>query len=180
MVFNLDRYDEPGSHMVSLYDSLAKQKKSRRKDGGNADGVNTSMAIQWPGTTNTDENAGGAHGTKRLTEGPFVFYFDSTGSEAPVEIKTLIHRIQNQGRQMIPRINIKSYNNNGQDHQKSNTECGMYSLFFLITMLTGNLEKDKSTKVLDFDEKIKLFRNANIPDKYVEMYRHTYFNTPVH
>jgi hypothetical protein len=139
------------------------------------------MAIQWPGTTNTDENAGGAHGTKRLTEGPFVFYFDSTGSEAPTEIKTLIHRIQNQGKQMIPRINIKSYNNNGQDHQKSNTECGMYSLFFLITMLTGKMEdKELPTGELElgFNDKIVLFRDAIIPDKYVEIYRHKYFNRP--
>lgn len=186
MVFNLDRYDEPGSHWVSLYVSLAKQKKSRRRDGGNADGVNTdgentSMAIQWPGTTNTNKNIGGAQRSKRLTEGPFVFYFDSTGREAPVEIKTLIHRIQNQGRQMAPRMNIKSYNNNGQDHQKSNTECGMYSLFFLITMLTGKMEdKELPTGELElsFNDKIVLFRDAIIPDKYVEIYRHKYFNRP--
>ena len=45
-------------------------------------------------------------------------------------------------------------------------------------MLTGKLNEDETEKKLDFNEKIKLFRDAIIPDKYVEMYRHKYFNTP--
>jgi hypothetical protein len=93
----------------------------------------------------------------------------------------LIQRIEEQCEQLKPPIKIKSYNNNGKDHQKSNTECGMYSLFFIITILTNKME-DKETPngelELGFDEKIALFRDAIIPDKYVEIYRHKYFNKP--
>jgi hypothetical protein len=184
MVFNLDRYDEPGSHWVSLYVSLVKQGKWRKIRGGNVDDV----AIQWPNTMslnaslNENENIGGAK-RKPHTEidGPFVFYFDSTGRESPPEIKTLIKNIQYQAEHLHSPIHLKLYNNNGQDHQKSNTECGMYSLFFIITMLTGKMEdteKSDGELELDFNGKIVLFRDAIIPDKYVEIYRHKYFNKP--
>ena len=163
VVFNLDRYDEPGSHWVSLYLSLGEPKNM---DGGSS----TKVDIAWP------KDSSGGKKQKTYAPTPFVFYFDSTGRPAPKEIKSLIERIQTQGKELIPSMEIVSYNNNGQDHQKSNTECGMYSLFFLITMLTGKVED--IDKPLDFNEKLKLFRDAIIPDKYVEMYRHKYFNTP--
>jgi hypothetical protein len=48
-------------------------------------------------------------------------------------------------------------------------------------MLTNKLE-DKAMPngelELGFNEKITLFRDATIPDKYVELYRHKYFNKP--
>ena len=155
MVFNLDRYDEPGSHWVSLYLSLGEPKKPKSR----------TRYLEDPHTSDKYH--------------PFVFYFDSTGREAPPEIKTLIKRIQDQGRALHPALDIKEYNNNGHDHQKSNTECGMYSLFFLITMLTGKMEDvDAGYLELGFRDKITLFRDAVIPDKYVELYRHKYFNTP--
>jgi hypothetical protein len=171
MVFNLDRYDEPGSHWVSLYVSLGERGKLKKTSGGTPP-----ISIQWPNAY-TNENIGGAN----EVEGPFVFYFDSTGREAPPEIKALIKRIEDQCDQLTSPIEIKSYNNNGQDHQKSNTECGMYSLFFIITMLTNEMEdKDEPNGELKlgFNEKIVLFRDAIIPDKYVEIYRHKYFNKP--
>lgn len=137
MIFNLDRYDEPGSHWVSLFIDLE------------------------------DKN-------------PYVFYFDSTGRQAPTEIDVLINRIQTQGKELrspFGPLEIKSYNNNGNDHQKSNTECGMYSLFFIITMLTGEMEQESDKTVeLSREDKLVLFRDATIPDKYVELYRHKYFN----
>lgn len=184
MVFNLDRYDEPGSHWVSLYVSLGKQGKSLKPGGGS----NNDVAIQWPNgmslnaSVNENENTGGAKRKSHTEiEGPFVFYFDSTGREAPPEIKTLIKDIQYQAEHLQSPIHLKMYNNNGQDHQKSNTECGMYSLFFIITMLTGKMEYTEKLDrelVLKFNEKIVLFRDAIIPDKYVEIYRHKYFNKP--
>jgi hypothetical protein len=171
MVFNLDRYDEPGSHWVSLYVSLGTQGKLKKTNGGTPN-----ISIQWPNVS-TNENKGGAN----EVEGPFIFYFDSTGREAPPEIKALIERIEDQCEQFKPPIKITSYNNNGQDHQKSNTECGMYSLFFIITMLTNEMDDKEAPNgelILGFNEKIVLFRDAIIPDKYVEIYRHKYFNKP--
>jgi hypothetical protein len=156
MVFNLDRYDEPGSHWVSLYLSLGEPKTTKRR-------------------TRHFEDSGHMQNNSH----PFIFYFDSTGREAPPEIKTLIDRIQVQARELHPALNVIEYNNNRHDHQKSNTECGMYSLFFLITMLTGKMEDvDAGYLELGFNDKITLFRDAVIPDEYVELYRHKYFNTP--
>jgi hypothetical protein len=184
MVFNLDRYDEPGSHWVSLYLSLGEHKPSISKNMGGKNtanpNTNTNISIQWP-TSDQNNSSGGKTQHKAEKEGAFVFYFDSTGRSAPAEIKKLIDRIQEQGKSLQRPIDIKSYNNNGQDHQKSNTECGMYSLFFLITMLTGKIEDSTGTNkllLLDFNTKMTLFRDAIIPDKYVEIYRHKYFNQP--
>lgn len=176
MVFNLDRYDEPGSHWVSLYVSLGERGKLKKTKttGGTSD-----VSIQW--APSFDDPIGGSKKHKKEVEGPFIFYFDSTGREAPAEIKALIERIVKQCNAMTSKINIKSYNNNGRDHQKSNTECGMYSLFFIITMLTNKLEDKEMPNgelELGFNEKIALFRDATIPDKYVELYRHKYFNKP--
>jgi len=141
IVFNLDRYDEPGSHWVSLYINLGEPE-------------------------------------------PFVFYFDSTGRKYPDEIRVFIERIIDQGAKLSPPLKINKYSNFGKDHQKSNTECGMYSLFFLITMLTGKIydtidESDNKQVDLDFQSKLTLFKDAVIPDKYVELYRNKYFNDPV-
>uniref|UniRef100_A0A6C0K0I2 Ubiquitin-like protease family profile domain-containing protein n=1 Tax=viral metagenome TaxID=1070528 RepID=A0A6C0K0I2_9ZZZZ len=171
IVFNLDKYDEPGSHWVSLYVSLGTQDKLKKNTGGKSN-----VSSEIPGSYANKED-----GPSDVEEGPFLFYFDSTGKEAPLEIKALIKRIEDQCKQLSPPIKIQSYNNNGQDHQKSNTECGMYSLFFIITMLTNEMDDKEAPNgelKLDFDKKITLFRNATIPDKYVEIYRHKYFNKP--
>jgi hypothetical protein len=49
----------------------------------------------------------------------------------------------------------------------------MYSLFFIITMLTGIVEE---TTKLSLAKKIKLFKGGKIPDEYIEQYRNVYFN----
>jgi hypothetical protein len=101
---------------------------------------------------------------------PFVFYFDSVGNSVPSEINRLMNTIIAQGKKNGIKIK-KIVNQHG--HQKSNTECGMYSLFFNITMLTGDsgFEQNMATKA-----KIELFTKENVPDKYVEFYRNKYFN----
>jgi hypothetical protein len=101
---------------------------------------------------------------------PFVFYFDSVGNNVPREINQLMNTIITQGKKNGIKIK-KVVNHHG--HQKSNTECGMYSLFFNITMLTGDsgFEQNMAAK-----EKIDLFTKENVPDKYVEFYRNKYFN----
>lgn len=104
----------------------------------------------------------------------FVYYFDSAANPVPEEIKTLIKRLQKQARELTPSpIRLKYYTNVPKNHQRTSTECGMYSLFFIITMLTGEIEFDKS---LTLPEKLTLFSKVQIPDKYVEKYREKYFN----
>jgi hypothetical protein len=129
IVFNLDTYDEPGSHWVALFADLNPSR-------------------------------------------PYIFYFNSTGASIPTEIKKLVTRMKKQYGNTKPRIKLLS--NVGTSHQKGNTECGMYCLFFIITMLTGDSGFEQN---MSLDEKIMLFKNAKIPDKYVEYYRNEYFNS---
>ena len=103
---------------------------------------------------------------------PFIFYFNSTSEKMPPEVEHFITRMKTQW------LNYKNeelsvFQNLNVEHQNSNTECGMYSLFFVITCLTRKVnEKKLSTKDL-----VNLFAGKHrIPDKYVEKYRGIYFN----
>ena len=103
-----------------------------------------------------------------------IYYFDSAANPVPDQIHKLVDRLIQQGKELKPRpLNLKYYTNVPKTHQNSSSECGMYSLFFIITMLTGETEFDKS---LTLQKKLDLFTNVKIPDKYVEKYRERYFN----
>lgn len=91
---------------------------------------------------------------------PYIFYFDSTGDPIINEVKALVERITGQAKNLG--INLKFYQNSFK-HQKLNTECGMYSLFFIIQQLTEN-------------KSIKSFLNERISDKEMEQFRQIYFN----
>jgi Ulp1 protease family, C-terminal catalytic domain len=101
----------------------------------------------------------------------FLFFFDSAGSRCPKPIYTLVKRIKEQALAMGHKYRF--YQNYPKTHQYSNTECGVYSLFFTITMLTN---KTAFNPHLTLGDKLKLFQTHRIPDKYIERYRHVYFN----
>jgi hypothetical protein len=92
-----------------------------------------------------------------------IFFFDSVGDKASPEIMKLVSRIQEQGRQMVPKMNFKFDQNYPVEHQYGNTECGIYSLFFIIHML-----EDKLTE--------HYFKTHILKDKYIEKFRKIYFN----
>jgi hypothetical protein len=102
----------------------------------------------------------------------FLFYFDSAGGEMPPEVTRLIARVQSQAKEL--RFHFKEYANGSHDHQKGNTECGMYSLFFIVTMLTG--KHTPTSKKMPLGKILDLFLHGNIPDKTMEDYRDEYFN----
>ena len=66
-----------------------------------------------------------------------------------------------------------AFYNNKIEHQKGNSECGMYSLYFIVTML---MEKTNTQKLKNRREKIDYFSNKRIPDDVVFEYREKYFN----
>jgi len=103
----------------------------------------------------------------------FIFYFDSAANKTPVEMVRLVNRIKEQGKQLKKPIYFKYYENYPLEHQMGNTECGMYSLFFTITMITG---KTDDVKFNNKQEKIDFFKKHRIPDIYVEKLRSLYFN----
>lgn len=102
----------------------------------------------------------------------FLFYFDSAGGKMPGEVRTLIDRVQTQAKELG--FHFKEYANKSHTHQRGNTECGMYSLFFIITMLTG--EHTPTSKHMSLKQILHLFLHGHVSDKTMEKYRDEYFN----
>ena len=90
-----------------------------------------------------------------------IFFFDSNGDKIPKEIMRLVNRIKRQGKAL--NIQFSFDQNHPKEHQKKNSECGMYSLYFIIQMLKG--EKDA-----------KFFKKQTIKDTDMETLRDVYFN----
>jgi hypothetical protein len=128
---------------------------------------------------NLDESwEDGSHWVSMYIDIPekFIFFFDSGGaSNTPPEITALVKRIQTQGMKLVPKLDFQYYSNTQNQHQKGTTECGMYSIFFVITMLTGKTPF-YGDKVLSMKERIDLFLEKKIPDEVVFDYRDLYFN----
>jgi len=106
-------------------------------------------------------------------EDKFLFFFDSAGDKIPNEIRRLVDRIQEQAMKIFAK-KLDYFDNYGIEHQMGNTECGMYSLYFIITMLTGEIEEKGFS---NYKEKIDFFMKKRIPDQYVSKYRKIYFNS---
>lgn len=89
---------------------------------------------------------------------PGIYFFDSTGEDPPEEIETLINKIIEQGEK--ENINFVYFENDIK-HQRGGTECGMYSLHFIINMLNG----------INFKKYVNEYKN----DKFMEKFRKIYF-----
>ena len=92
-----------------------------------------------------------------------IFFFDSTGDKAPKEVEDFINKIKQQGLSLTPKIKFVSDSNQDVEHQYGNTECGVYSLFFIVHML-----EDKLTE--------HYLKTHILKDEYIEKFRHVYFN----
>jgi hypothetical protein len=106
------------------------------------------------------------------TKARTIVFFDSVGSAIPAKIKSFVDKVINQSKirgTPYKFVDIKT------EHQKSNTECGMYSLFFIITMLTGVGENNEQLKSMK--RRIDYFkRKGAIQDKTMIFLRDRYFN----
>ena len=101
---------------------------------------------------NTDEHdEDGSHWVSLFVdlERKFIFYFDSANQSMPTEVRVLIDRIKAQ-------TPLKEYTQTAQ-HQRGESECGMYVLFFLISMLKGRTPKYFTTHVIT-DAEVSKFR----------------------
>jgi len=107
------------------------------------------------------------------TDDEFMFYMDSAGSKVRKQIKAFADRITEQGLAMNPPIKLHYYENCPLEHQMGSTECGMFCLYFIITMLSGKAEHKTFSNYVD---KIKFFKDKRIPDSYVFKFRKIYFN----
>jgi hypothetical protein len=93
------------------------------------------------------------------------FYFDSVGDDIAKETKNLYNMLNKQSLKYFSK-SMKFIDTNGFEHQKSNTECGMYCLYVLINLLENNIT-------------IKSLQSKRISDNNVEKFRNIYFNTPL-
>ena len=88
-----------------------------------------------------------------------IYYFDSNADEAPKQVKKLIKNITKQGEKLgitfTERVNTTR-------HQYQDSECGMYSMYFIIQMLKG--------KTFDY------FLRNRISDQTMNKLRKEYFN----
>ena len=91
----------------------------------------------------------------------YIFFFDSTGDRPQKEIREFIETVTQQGRAMG--IRFKHFINRKQ-HQKSNTECGMYALFMLVNLIEGTRTAEE------------FMRGDRVPDSQMLEFRKEYFN----
>ena len=89
-----------------------------------------------------------------------IYYFDSYGEEIPSQIDKFSDNVIKQANS-IGRNNFKKHISKKR-HQFSESECGMYSLYFLIQMLKGTT--------------FKKFTSKRIKDSYMMKLRKIYFN----
>lgn len=92
---------------------------------------------------------------------PYIFFFDSNGDKPPDEVKELCDRIIDQCSGLGIDLNYEE--NHPFRHQKSDSECGMYSLFLIIKLLTKELEYNH-------------FKKNRVTDKDVENLRSIWFD----
>jgi hypothetical protein len=84
-----------------------------------------------------------------------VYYFDSYGMSPPNQVARFMRYLTLQE----PKLKLES---NGRRFQYSNTECGMYSMYFIIRMIAG--------------ESFKKFCKNPISDKWMLQYRSVLFD----
>jgi len=111
-------------------------------------------------------NQSGSHWVSMFIdiEHSFIFYFDSAANKTPKEITAFVEKVQEQASQQGS--HFEYYENYPNNHQRTNTECGMYSLYFIVTML------DKK----NLKRKIRLFKEKKISDQHMRNLRSVYFN----
>lgn len=130
---------------------------------------------QWGMIFNLDKmSQGGSHWVSLFMDfqekPPVAFYFDSAttyGSRIPAQIKKLI----DMQKRKWPNLQVM---NNSKQHQRSNTECGVYSLFFIITMLTRQIPY-LHTEPMPKQDIYDLFLHGHVPDSFIEQYRQIFF-----
>ena len=79
-----------------------------------------------------------------------IYYFDSTGYSEPAEVTNLMNKLKNQAKDKLNKdvelhVNVKR-------HQYKNTECGVYSVNFILNLLKGKKYEDIIENVITDDE----------------------------
>lgn len=126
---------------------------------------------------------GGSHWVAMFVDlkDDFAFFFNSTGEKIPKRIHQFATTVINQGKELVPPKNITFHENTNTEHQKSNTECGMYCLYFIITMLIRKKEigDDINVPEMNKEQLFDLFqgKTGRLPDEKMLEKRDEYFSS---
>jgi hypothetical protein len=93
-----------------------------------------------------------------------IFFFDSAGDKAPKQVMKFVKMVTDQGKKLEEPIDFKFDQNYPVEHQYKNTECGVYSIYFIIHML-----EDKITG--------HYLKTHKLKDEYIQQFRKIYYNT---
>jgi hypothetical protein len=91
-----------------------------------------------------------------------IYFFDSAGTIPPPQVERFMSKVRNDAKEINMHVDI--YINQVQ-HQMANGECGMYSLYFIISLLQQ-------------DHDFEYFQNHRVPDEEMTRYRLKYYNDP--
>ena len=92
-----------------------------------------------------------------------IFFFDSAGEPVPNQISKFANTVIEQGKKLQQPILFKFDQNYPVEHQYGNTECGIYSIFFITHMLEDKINGH-------------YLKTHILKDKYMEKFRKVYFN----
>ena len=109
---------------------------------------------------------GGSHWVSLFinTRKKIIFYFDSAGEKIPQRIMKFVKTVTAQGKALG--VDFKFDQNYPVEHQYQNTECGIYSIFFIAHMLED--------KINEYYLKTHILK-----DKYMSKFRKIYFNESI-
>ena len=85
-----------------------------------------------------------------------IGYFDSYGYSAPKEVVELMEKLKKQCNELKQRVVLKF---NTTRHQRKNSECGVYSINFIVKMLEGHEFDTICRNVID-DDTMNSYRDS--------------------
>ncbi len=92
-----------------------------------------------------------------------IYYYDSNGIHAPKRIQAFLNKVKEQGKHKEVGIKFK-IEQNSKEHQLRDGECGMFTMYFIISML----------KKQSFKQFRKKFKGGG--DQYMNQLRNVLFN----
>ena len=93
-----------------------------------------------------------------------MYFFDSVGDKAPSNVKKFCNGLKEKSNNLKD-VEFVFHETHPHSHQKKDTECGIYSLYFIGKMLENE----------DYD----YFKNKKINDDDMSKFRKYFFNVPL-
>ena len=79
-----------------------------------------------------------------------ICYWDSYGFKPNPEVVVLMNRLKEQAAKLDNKINLELKINKNR-HQYKNSECGMYCIYFITSLLDGKMFENIVQNIVDDD-----------------------------